>query len=192
MHHLGGWYAQAHPTEDFAETFAVWLAPRSGWRRHYANWPALQKIQLVDELLTEVRDREPPVQTREQIEPSATNPMTLGEHYRRRQAQRVRGRHGVADELLLRVFTDSPPSSRALRAGAMLRAAKPDLVTTLVRELGVERYSVYQVLRMAIERSDKLGLYARGSRRDALRNAQWLLGRLLHLYSQAESPQLTL
>ena len=25
VQHLGDWYAQSHPTEDFAETFAVWL-----------------------------------------------------------------------------------------------------------------------------------------------------------------------
>src|SRR5256885_16453644 len=33
VHHLGEWYAQAHPSEDFAETFAVWLTPKSGWRK---------------------------------------------------------------------------------------------------------------------------------------------------------------
>src|SRR4029077_3190031 len=44
VHHLGEWYAQAHPAEDFAETFAVWLAPRSGWRKSYADWPALHKL----------------------------------------------------------------------------------------------------------------------------------------------------
>jgi hypothetical protein len=31
--HLGYWYAQSHPTEDFAETFAVWLQPKARWRR---------------------------------------------------------------------------------------------------------------------------------------------------------------
>ena len=25
--HLDDWYAQSHPDEDFAETFAVWLTP---------------------------------------------------------------------------------------------------------------------------------------------------------------------
>jgi len=33
VRHIEGWYAQKHPDEDFAETFAVWLTPRSGWRR---------------------------------------------------------------------------------------------------------------------------------------------------------------
>jgi hypothetical protein len=39
--HLDSWYAQSHPDEDFAETFAVWLHPRHDWRRRYADWPAL-------------------------------------------------------------------------------------------------------------------------------------------------------
>ena len=51
VQHLPRWYAQSHPDEDFAETFAVWLTPRSAWRRHYAGWPALAKVEAVDELL---------------------------------------------------------------------------------------------------------------------------------------------
>jgi hypothetical protein len=46
--HLGHWYAQSHPTEDFAETFAVWLQPRARWRREYQSWPALRKLEYVD------------------------------------------------------------------------------------------------------------------------------------------------
>ncbi|MEZ5487005.1 MAG: putative zinc-binding metallopeptidase [Steroidobacteraceae bacterium] len=192
VHHLGGWYAQAHPTEDFAETFAVWLTPRSAWRRHYAGWPALQKIEVVDELLTQVRGTPPKVRARSRIEPASANTMTLAEHYRRKLAQSVRHRRSAADMLLQRVFTEHRPPRNALRAGAMLRAEKTRLVTALVRDLGVERYSVYQILRMAIERSDKFGLYVRGNRRDALRNARWLLARLLRLYRHAESFQISL
>ncbi|MEX0612761.1 MAG: hypothetical protein WD229_11640, partial [Pirellulales bacterium] len=38
VRHLPAWYAQKHPDEDFAETFAVWLDPRSNWREVYAEW----------------------------------------------------------------------------------------------------------------------------------------------------------
>ena len=48
VRHIEGWYAQKHPDEDFAETFAVWLTPRSGWRRKYAGWPALKKLRYVE------------------------------------------------------------------------------------------------------------------------------------------------
>ena len=55
VQHLEMWYAQAHPVEDFAETFAVWLKPRSGWRTHYHDWPALKKLEYVDEVMQTIR-----------------------------------------------------------------------------------------------------------------------------------------
>jgi hypothetical protein len=82
VHHLGEWYAQAHPTEDFAETFAVWLTPTSGWRRAYAGWPALYKLQAVDELVASVRAQRPPVRNRTRIEPLERDKRTLATHYR--------------------------------------------------------------------------------------------------------------
>ena len=50
VRHLEGWYAQKHPDEDFAETFAVWLTPRSRWRERYRGWPAMRKLRYVDRL----------------------------------------------------------------------------------------------------------------------------------------------
>jgi superoxide dismutase len=44
-------YAQKHPDEDFAETWACWLDPASNWREQYAEWPgALRKLEYVDAL----------------------------------------------------------------------------------------------------------------------------------------------
>ena len=37
-----------------------------------------------------------------------------------------------------------------------------------MRELDAERYSVEQILRIVVERAEKLRLWVRGSRRDAL------------------------
>ena len=56
VQHLGAWYAQAHPTEDFAETFAVWLKPHSAWRREYAGWPAYAKLEFIDRLAGQIGD----------------------------------------------------------------------------------------------------------------------------------------
>ena len=53
--HLDSWYAQSHPDEDFAETFAVWLNPDSDWRARYADWPALKKLEYMDALMTRAR-----------------------------------------------------------------------------------------------------------------------------------------
>lgn len=59
VRHIAGWYAQKHPDEDFAETFAVWLTPRSGWRRKYRGWPALHKLRYVDRVAHRVADQPP-------------------------------------------------------------------------------------------------------------------------------------
>src|SRR3954470_4873755 len=48
VRHIAGWYAQKHPDEDFAETFAVWLTPDIDWKKRYRGWPALKKLDYVD------------------------------------------------------------------------------------------------------------------------------------------------
>jgi hypothetical protein len=192
VHHLGEWYAQAHPTEDFAETFAVWLTPQSGWRRNYADWPALHKLQAVEELMAGVRDRSAPVRNRTCIEPLAHNTRTLAAHYRRKLARNRLIRRGLADELLRRAFTPVPARRAAPRAATLLRAHARRLVTAVARTLEVERYSVRQILDMLIERSERLQLHVRGNRRDALRYSRWMLERLTGLYSQSETPHLPL
>jgi len=61
VRHMEGWYAQKHPDEDFAETFAVWLTPGSRWRRRYRGWPAMRKLRYVDRIARTVGDTEPAV-----------------------------------------------------------------------------------------------------------------------------------
>jgi hypothetical protein len=102
--HLGHWYAQTHPTEDFAETFAVWLQPRSRWRREYADWPALNKLRYVDELMHELQDAQPKIRSRDVIEPLSENTRTLREFYRRELARFSIEATAAYDRQLLRVF----------------------------------------------------------------------------------------
>ena len=86
VHHLPGWYAQSHPDEDFAETFAVWLRPGSRWRSRYAKWPvALAKLTYVDSLMHDLHNVRPPVNSRARPLSLAQTSRTLGEHYHERQ-----------------------------------------------------------------------------------------------------------
>lgn len=192
VHHLGEWYAQSHPTEDFAETFAVWLKPNSDWKKTYADWPAFHKLEVVDELMESVRGVRPPVRNRRRIEPIERDRRTLAEHYRARLARQRSASLGLADDLLLRVFSRERPERRASMAAALLRAEKARLIAGVAESLSLERYSVEQILRMLIERCDTLKLYVRGSRRDAIHHARWLLERVASAYSQGETPQLLL
>src|SRR6186997_1600932 len=66
VRHLPGWYAQKHPDEDWAETFAVWMTPGADWRADYAGWPeALAKLTFCDQIMKLLADREPPVTAEE-------------------------------------------------------------------------------------------------------------------------------
>ena len=92
VENIGHGYAQSHPGEDWAETFAVWLAPGSRWRSRYAGLPALRKLCYVNELVREIADRPPLVRTRERVDPLAEQRATLREHYARKSAQLGRAR----------------------------------------------------------------------------------------------------
>jgi hypothetical protein len=59
VRHMEGWYAQKHPDEDFAETFAVWMTPRSNWRKRYQGWGAMQKLKYMERIGRKLRDVEP-------------------------------------------------------------------------------------------------------------------------------------
>lgn len=84
VRHIAGWYAQKHPDEDFAETFAVWLTPRSNWRRKYKSWPALAKLQYVDRVARLIRDRPPIHRARTDADITVDDMRVTVEHFYRR------------------------------------------------------------------------------------------------------------
>jgi len=192
VHHLGDWYAQAHPTEDFAETFAVWLQSRRSWRRDYAEWPAMHKLTLVDELMRKVAGTAPVVSRRLTVEPLAQNQRTLAQHYRQRALNRIHHRRGRIDELLQRVFMAQRPRANTATARSILQQAKKDLIRQLMRDCAVDRYTAHQILRKVTERVRRARLYQRGSRRETLRNLRWMLASLTQNYFLTQSPILDL
>ena len=78
--HLDSWYAQSHPDEDFAETFAVWLNPESDWRARYVGWPALKKLEYVDTLMKELAGKPMLVKTHRRVDPLPSIKKTLRAH----------------------------------------------------------------------------------------------------------------
>ncbi|MGQ0430268.1 MAG: putative zinc-binding metallopeptidase [Gammaproteobacteria bacterium] len=167
VQHLAGWYAQSHPAEDFAETFAVWLTPGSDWRRRYAGWPAMRKLRYVAALMRELRGRPPLLRAPRVVEPLRESRLTLGRHYRR-LARRGRGASAPrTDAALTRLF--APAGGRRRRTGAarMIREELPHIRRRVARRLDVSEYLVGEVAKRMIARSRALGLQLRGTRRAA-------------------------
>ena len=155
--HLEPSYAQAHPDEDFAETFAVWLAPRSAWRSRYAGWPALRKLEFVDELMAEIGPREPPVTTRRSVDALPRLRKTLREHYAEKQ-KRYGEPPRVPDRDLRRLFASEPVESSTMTAARFLSLVRSDVRKMVARWTGEYQYTIDRVLDHIVERCRELRL----------------------------------
>ena len=158
--HLPGWYAQAHPSEDFAETFAVWLGSRTTWRARYRGWPALRKLEYVDALMAEIAATPgpPPVRSRRTPEALTANRSTLRQHYREKKLSYADEFPDFYDVDLLRLFSADPQFADNPTAAAFLRRVRPALRTDVSRWTGAYAYTIDQVLGDMIDRSKELKL----------------------------------
>jgi len=82
VRHLEDYYAQYHPDEDFAETFAVWLTPGLEWRTEYKGWKALDKLKYVDELMNGIKSKEPLVESGKKYWEASRMRITLENFYK--------------------------------------------------------------------------------------------------------------
>jgi hypothetical protein len=147
--HIDNHYAQAHPDEDFAETFAVWLTPGSNWRRRYAGWPALEKLLYVDGLMAEIAPAPPLVPSRRAVDPLSSIRMTLREHYRHRQEAYGVDRPDIYSRDLRRLF--APAETAGPMASALLRRRRRELLRIVSRWTGEYQYAINEVYDEMIE-----------------------------------------
>jgi len=174
--HLDAWYAQAHPAEDFAESFAVWLQPGSRWRSRYRDWPtALAKLAYVDSIVGQIAGRAALARSRARIEPISALTTTLGEHYARKRERFGRGSADAYDADMRRVFSDEPRYRDRPTAASFLRGLRRELRITLAEWTGTHAYTVDQVLQGMIERCRRLKLRLAAPPREARTQAMLLL-----------------
>ena len=168
--HLEPWYAQSHPAEDFAETFAVWLKPRSRWRKEYEGWDALKKVQLVDELMNLISGAAPKLKSRAKVDPAHRIKKTLREHYAERHALYAVDSPSVFDDDLKKMFSQTPESRRSKTAAAFLQKNRAEFSRTIARWTGEYRYNINQVLREMIERCRIMNLRVAGNETELRQN----------------------
>jgi hypothetical protein len=166
VHHLRLYYAQSHPLEDFAETFAVVLASRGGgWRKRYAGWPALKKLEYVDELLNSLRGVAPRVRNREKPDELRTQSMSLREYYADKREKYLASYPDIYDRDLRRLFSDKPADARHELASRFLRRNRAEIRGLVANWTGEYQFTLEQVLKDMIGRSHELKLRAVGPER---------------------------
>ncbi|MGQ0809613.1 MAG: putative zinc-binding metallopeptidase [Nitrospiraceae bacterium] len=155
--HLDIWYAQSHPDEDFAETFAVWLDPSSMWRERYAGWPALKKLEYMDTLMQEIAGQPPRISSGQEIDPLPSLTKTLGEHYQQKRHHYGVDRPHFYDQDLKRLFTDSSTVGTKTAASFLTRIRK-DVRRKVADWTGEYQYTIDQVFEDMIQRCRELHL----------------------------------
>ncbi len=159
--HLDDWYAQSHPDEDFAETFAVWLTPGLDWRERYKGWKALQKLEYVDELMRSLAGKPPVHQPPYRVAEFDCLNIKLKTHYARKRKLYEDSYPDFYDNDLRLLFAAGPEDSGRWKASAFLRAHRKHLMDSVCQWTNEKRYRVNKLLARLIERCDQLDLHAR-------------------------------
>jgi hypothetical protein len=159
VRNLDNWYAQAHPDEDFAETFAVWLSrPAGEWREEYHGWKALEKLEYVERLMQHAAERPPLVTKGRRISEAGRLRKTLARHYAERRKLYAEDFPDFYDADLRAIFNSGNPGGEP--AARLLRRNRVVLVETIVHWTGQRKYTVNMLVRRFIDRCQELNLRA--------------------------------
>ncbi|MBV9181755.1 MAG: putative zinc-binding metallopeptidase [Acidobacteria bacterium] len=157
VRYLPGWYAQKHPDEDFAETFAVWITPRSGWRKRYRGWGAMAKLEYMDRIARQLGNSDP---LRKRGTPDITvaeMEMTVAEFYRHCGEQAPLPEDNL-DSDLASIFRSAKSKRSSEPAEAFLRRHRKNLVDQIAIWTAMQRPRVKRLMEAIEKRSAEMGL----------------------------------
>jgi len=158
VQHLDHWYAQSHPDEDFAETFAVWLDPSSMWATRYGGWRAQRKLEYIDRVMRELARRRPTVKSKRLVDPLPRLRKTLREYYRKKREHYGLDHPDFYESDLRNLFSDSPEYAKNLSAARFVRRVRKEVRSTVASFTDSYQYTIDQLIERIIERCRELNL----------------------------------
>jgi hypothetical protein len=168
--HLDDWYAQSHPDEDFAETFAVWLTPGLDWRARYQAWNALEKLEYVDELMKSIAGKPPVHQPAYQVADHDCLNVKLKIYYSRKRKAYEEVYPDFYDRDLMQLFSVGAGATDRMKASKFLRQRRRQLMNSVCEWTNEKKYSVNRLLTRLTERCDELNLHIKSD--DVQQNLQ--------------------
>ena len=158
VQHLDHWYAQSHPDEDFAETFATWLDPSVDWRVRYEGWPAERKLQYMDRLMRGLATAAPKVTAIREVDPLNTLEQTLREHYREKREHYGLDSPDFYESDLRNLFSDDPRYAGRISAARFLGRIRREVRTTVASFTDSYQYTIDKLIDKVIHRCRDLNL----------------------------------
>jgi hypothetical protein len=159
VQHLPNWYAQAHPDEDFAETFAVWLAsPADEWRSQYRGWKALKKLESVDAMMEHARTHPPLVVKARRLWDASRSRRTLQKYYADKRRLYAEDFPDIYDADLRTIFEKGERGDE--NAAQVMRRLRNALIDSVSRWTGQRKYIGSELVKRLISRSRELDLPA--------------------------------
>ena len=158
VQHLDHWYAQSHPDEDFAETFAVWLDPASMWSTRYASWPAEPKLEYMERLMRELSRTRPRIKSTREVDPLRRMRKTLAEHYSKKREHYGVDHPDYYESDLRNLFSDAPEYAKNPSAARFVRRVRKEVRSTVASFTDSYQYTIDQLLETIIERCRELNL----------------------------------
>jgi len=155
---LPNWYAQSHPHEDWAETFAVWLRPNSDWRRRYTDWPAMKKLLFVDRLMEEIHDKPQKLKSRKTEHPLSRIRITLQDYYDDKLKRYDADGPEFIDRDLYKLFGHPKRTPTNEPASAFLLRIRKEVIESVENWGGEYRYRIDRTIHRMAARCDELGL----------------------------------
>ena len=183
---LNSCYAQAHPDEDWSETFAVWLNPKSKWRIRYPRGLVREKLDYVQHVMSELKGKRSPNRGGETHDRLEDSPKTLAKYF-----QDIRKTYGFDsphffDRELKTVFCKNEEYKSKIRADRFLRGERIDLRNRVSKLTGRYQYEVNDVISELIQRASKLNLHLRVSERKTRVNLVAMLSKRPAAYLASE------
>jgi hypothetical protein len=154
--HLDNWYAQSHPDEDFAETFAVWMTPGINWRKRYRRWPVLKKLDYVDSIMKEIAGKHVVEKINLRRADYDGLKIKLKSYYSRKKKMYAEDFPDFYDNDLKELFW----ATSGLKATRYLRSHRKRILESVSLWTKEKQYTIDQLLKDLIDRCDELNLYA--------------------------------
>ncbi len=159
VRHLEDYYAQYHPDEDFAETFAVWLTPGSLWQEAYKGWKAMAKLKFVDELMSEIKNKEPLVKKGDKYWQASSLKSRLKNYYRKKQHYHAEDFPDFHDANLKKIFLERDDDNKQLPlAYDVIKRYRKNILQSISVWTGEKKYVINDLLKIITKRCRELKL----------------------------------